>query len=377
MKLQCTKKLLDQMKIKAELEVVEDEGFSWHANIVTIDRKKLLVLVHDRTQYRIVFYGMKTKEWKTLDVVIRQGIRTTWRAEGIRSEVIEKYLAEMGDLTFAKTSDRSAVSKLNRAVMDAEWMFDHYWEEDLLQVELSKQVSRSYVKVGKKDYINPAKELPAFLMEFTGERVLEATVATMKIQLDFEELSVWRRVQVPLFLTFAEFHEVIQAVFDWDDSHVHCFYLFGDLARRDKNLQSHLGWHPDGMLATRCLVDHEEALEFEDPYVTQELEHGKRLSDLLTDKMLYVYDMGDDWEHLIEVEAITNTADFPFIRCLAGEGAAPPEDVGGEEGFEEFLAVMADESHEDHAWAKEWSQGRYFPAFDLERIDKKLKRRFQ
>ena len=377
MKLQCTKKLLDQLKIKPETETIENESFCWHANVVTIDRRKMLVLVDDRTQYRIVFYGMTAKEWKNLDAVIRQGIKSVLQAEGVRASVIEKYLAEMGELTFAKTADRSAVAKLNRAVMDAEWLFDHYQEDGLVQTEMSKQLSRTYVKVDKKDYVNPKEELQKFLVEMTGEIVLETTVAIMKIQLDFEEMSIWRRVQVPLFMTFAEFHEVIQTAFDWQEAHLHNFYLYGDLARRDKNLSDHPGWHPDGMFATRCLVDHEEALEFEDHDVIQELEHGKRLGDMITDKMLYLYDLGDYWAHMIEVEKIVTTTELPFVRCLAGQGAAPPEDVGGEDGFEEFLAVLADPTNEDHEWVKKWSQGRFFPEFDLERIDTNLKRRFR
>lgn len=377
MKLQCTKKVLDQMKIQPEPEVLEDERFSWHANVVILDRRKMLVLVHDVTQYRIVFYGMKAKEWKNLDAIIQEGIRRVWLAEGIRASVIEKYLAEMGPVRFAKTGDRSMIGKLNRAVSDAEWIFDHYWMEGLVQTELSKQVSRTYVKVGKKDYIHPVDELAKFLSEFAGEAALETTVAIMKIQLDFEELSVWRRVQVPLYLTFEEFHEVIQTAFDWQDCHAHCFYLYGDLARRDQNLLNHPGWHPDGMLATRCLVDHEEALDIEDPFICQELEWGKRLGDWITDKMLYEYDFGDNWVHLIEVEKIVNTAELPFVRCLAGEGAAPPEDVGGEEGFEDFLDTFFDPNDDDHEWCKEWSKGRFFPEFDLERIDENCKRRFR
>lgn len=377
MKLQCTKKLLDQLKIKAENEIVESDLFCWHANIVNIERRKMLVLVHDLTQYRIVFYGMKAKEWKSLDTVIRQGIQRVWQAEGVRPDVIDKYLDEMGDVQYSTTSDRSAVAKLNRAVMDAEWMFDHYWEEQLVQTELSKQISRTYVKVGKKDYINPVMELKKVLGAFAGESAMETTVAIMKIQLDFEDLSVWRRVQVPLFLTFEEFHEVIQVLFDWQDAHAHCFYLYGDLARRNSNLMNHPGWHPQGMMATRCLVDHEQALDIEDPFITQELARGKRLGDLLTDHMLYEYDFGDNWVHLIEVEKVISSSELPFVQCLAGQGAAPPEDVGGEEGFEEFLAVMADSSHEDHEWCTKWSRGRFYPEFELERINQSLKRRFQ
>ena len=78
-----------------------------------------------------------------------------------------------------------------------------------------------------------------------------------------------------------------------------------------------------------------------------------------------------------EVEEIFTASEPPFVRCLGGEGAAPPEDVGGEGGFEEFLAVMADVSHEEHTHFMAWSEGVYYPSFDVERVSEVLKRRFQ
>lgn len=377
MKLQCTKKLLDQMKAKPELIEAQDERFFWHANVVTVERRKMLVLVHDLTQYRIVFYGMKAKEWKNLNQVIREGIAKTWEIEGIRASVIEKYLAEMGDVILAKTKDRSAVAKLNHAAKEAEWMLHRYEEDGLVQVETGKRASRMLVGIGKGEYKEPTEELIGFLTEFTGESILDMPVAIMKIRLDFENLSVWRRIQVPLFLTFVELHKVIQIAFEWQDYHLHSFYLYGDLARRDDRFLNHPGWHPDGMMATRCLVDDEEALYYGDPHVTMEVETGKRLKNWMTDKMLYQYDFGDNWIHLIEVEKIRKESEPPFVRCLDGEGAAPPEDVGGEGRFEYFLEAMADESHEQYDYYREWSEGTFYPIFNVERVNKVLKRWFR
>ncbi|EOC99999.1 plasmid pRiA4b ORF-3 family protein [Caldisalinibacter kiritimatiensis] len=49
--------------------------------------------------------------------------------------------------------------------------------------------------------------------------------------------------------------------------------------------------------------------------------------------------------------------EFGYPICIEGEGACPPEDVGGIGGYEEFLEVINDPNHEDYegflTWAKE------------------------
>ncbi len=47
-------------------------------------------------------------------------------------------------------------------------------------------------------------------------------------------------------------------------------------------------------------------------------------------KLIYEYDFGDGWEHVIEVQKIVEPE--PGVKypvCLAGKKACPPEDCGG------------------------------------------------
>src|ERR1019366_1037297 len=47
-------------------------------------------------------------------------------------------------------------------------------------------------------------------------------------------------------------------------------------------------------------------------------------------KFRYVYDMGDDWSHEINVEKVLSAQpDMHYPRCTGGERACPPEDCGG------------------------------------------------
>jgi hypothetical protein len=80
----------------------------------------------------------------------------------------------------------------------------------------------------------------------------------------------------------------------------------------------------------------------------------------------YTYDFGDNWRHVITVEEITEPEPgVRYPRCLAGERACPPEDVGGEPGYEYFLDAINNPAHPEHAHYIEWG-GSFDPAvFDL------------
>src|SRR5699024_4981153 len=82
-----------------------------------------------------------------------------------------------------------------------------------------------------------------------------------------------------------------------------------------------------------------------------------KLFRLLTtgDEASYVYDFGDNWHHILTVEAVT--APEPGVRyprCVAGQGACPPEDVGGPFGYPEFVEALTDPAHPEHAERVEW-----------------------
>ena len=53
----------------------------------------------------------------------------------------------------------------------------------------------------------------------------------------------------------------------------------------------------------------------------------------------YIYDFGDHWKHRITLEkAEAKEMSSPY--CIGGEGACPPEDVGGMHGYQEMLEAF-------------------------------------
>jgi hypothetical protein len=123
---------------------------------------------------------------------------------------------------------------------------------------------------------------------------------------------VWRRVQVRAETTFATLHQIIQAAFGWTDTHLHTFEYDGE----------QIGV-PDPEWDNDCVDEAETTLD--------------RVLLGPKDRVRYTYDFGDNWEHDIVLEKVTdpNAMDGRAV-LLTGKGACPPEDCGGAWGYAEL-----------------------------------------
>lgn len=152
-------------------------------------------------------------------------------------------------------------------------------------------------------------------------------VARLEITLDWVEPRVMRRLEVPLDLRLDRMHLTIQAAMGWMDCHLWGF-------------RTAAATYGPPQLVEGAGDDYKRA----DKATVRDLIEGAG-----RDGMVYTYDFGDDWEHVIVVEAVGEAeAGELYPRVLAAEGACPPEDVGGPPGYEALLEALADPKHEDH-----------------------------
>ena len=90
----------------------------------------------------------------------------------------------------------------------------------------------------------------------------------------------------------------------------------------------------------------------------------------------YRYDFGDGWDHEAVIESIESLRSvLQFAACLEGERACPPDDCGGNGGFEVFLDAFADPAHEEHDDFVEWIGHTFDPeAFSVAATNAALQR---
>lgn len=163
---------------------------------------------------------------------------------------------------------------------------------------------------------------------------------------------------MPLTSSLKAVHDVIQAIMLFEDYHLFQFEI-GD---------RHYG--------------------YPDPEWGDDMRDARniRLATILArgeTRFTYTYDFGDDWRHSIVVEDVVVAdpmVDYP--RFVEGSRRAPPEDVGGLPGFEEFLRVMAAPADTEHDSIMTW-YGRRFDPTDIglgtinQRLGKLARRRAQ
>ncbi len=127
---------------------------------------------------------------------------------------------------------------------------------------------------------------------------------------------IWRRVLVPEGLFLSGLHDVIQEVMGWTDSHVHDFHW------REERFGM-----PDPEFDEERMVDERT--------VTL-----KELGLSIKDRLEYMYDFGDGWEHVLTLEKVLEAGEHQTPVCLKGARSCPPEDCGGAWGYENLLKIL-------------------------------------
>ncbi|WP_208635904.1 plasmid pRiA4b ORF-3 family protein [Amycolatopsis thailandensis] len=245
-------------------------------------------------------------------------------------------------------------------VVSAPYVLDDLTEFQLETLRITtdrdtKQVLDALQRLGAVTLRDKSAELTELgrsgMRRLLGEPEAGDPIYQVKITLlEIESLPVWRRVLVPAAIRLDRLHVVIQAAMGWDNYHLHNFV----------DGQTYYG-------------EAEPELQYRD-------ERKVRLDDLVKPggRLLYNYDFGDSWDHEILVEEATvATADGRYPRCVAGQAACPPEDVGGTGGYARLLQVLGDPGHPEHQDIVGWlgldDPGRFDPArFSLEETNQRL-----
>ncbi|MDR1352056.1 MAG: plasmid pRiA4b ORF-3 family protein [Treponema sp.] len=186
--------------------------------------------------------------------------------------------------------------------------------------------------------------------------VLRASIAEIRPQ-------IWRNLSVPGDYTLGDLHHILQIAFGWEDDHMHSFTI---------NSVEYGMTEMDGM----SFFNDMDVID-EDDVCLDDLDLRPK------QKFTYLYDFGDSWEHNItvskvvpagvEAKGVNKDINKEQPRCLGGERAGPPEDVGGAWGYMDMLEALKDPGHQRYEEFQEWAGDLDPEHFDQEEINARFK----
>ncbi len=191
----------------------------------------------------------------------------------------------------------------------------------------------------------------------SARQVNERGDATYRFKITLQDADpvIWRRIETK-DVTLGKLHELIQAAMGWTNSHLHQFEIAGTRYTDPRLMMN--GFDDFGAISYSgmCVSD-------------LVAKHNSKL------RMGYEYDFGDGWQHEVILEKVTESEPgVRYPRCIDGERACPPEDVGGVYGFADYVAAIMNPNHSEHDVLLEWN-GPFDPAeFDVTQATRRMKK---
>ncbi len=175
-------------------------------------------------------------------------------------------------------------------------------------------------------------------------------ILELDITLKDSKPKIWRRVLVPEDMNFHELHYVIQFAMGWSHSHLHQFIV---------------GRYQ------RCIGIPFGDDDFDEKEDSREIKINAILNAPKA-KIVYEYDFGDGWEHLVEVKKLHEPeAGKTYPVLIGGKMACPPEDCGGIWGYLDLVETMKKKGTDEYEEMVEWLGGELDPTeFDMDEINK-------
>lgn len=255
-------------------------------------------------------------------------VREQWRERFLLTSLIFAQTANDIPLLFQAAQDIAAgrpLHEIDEINVIAMWSLGQFEQPENLLQQLLAVNDLDINDLGQDEEFGGLADIfDLALPELDSANRPKRAVYQLKIQLKGSKPVISRTMQVMNTVNLADLHEILQIAMGWEMEHSYEF----------KNAE----------------------LSFVPPWFefTDESFYSRdgQLRDLLKnqgDKMTYVYDFGDWWEHQITLEKLlpAGRSNTP-TQLLKAKGVCPPEDCGGIGYFNHLRAVLTDPTHKEY-----------------------------
>ena len=136
----------------------------------------------------------KPRDFARMKDLIREAIIVALRMEGVSETVIDRYMADAGEIEFSKTANRSMVAKLNHTIYELRITQKCLDKSSLIQRYISIPMGRySQTSPGEDEYFVPIDRMLECLEIYLDEdengicqSVLDVELYQLKIKIEIE-----------------------------------------------------------------------------------------------------------------------------------------------------------------------------------------------
>ncbi len=179
-KLHATKKLLTKLPINKDgflpknknnysASVLTENPLSgWHANLITLQRRNCILMVHDSTRFPLLIIGLKKADFSKFNWYFEDAFMNTLLKLGANQQQLDTAVSWLGELSIDSVCDRSVQGTMNQMKGDIEHML---WYDNANITEISGYRTAIWLSdrpctvKGSKDCIWPQKAMLALLGE--------------------------------------------------------------------------------------------------------------------------------------------------------------------------------------------------------------------
>ncbi|CDQ18675.1 hypothetical protein SAMN05192559_101710 [Halobacillus karajensis] len=160
----ATKKL--QNEINKPIENIEEYNevpdiHQWHGNIVTLNRRKCLILMNNATGLNLTLLGLRKEQFEHLDSVIKGSLRQLFQLLDVEKGIADEMLAAADDIAYTKTNNRKILGMMNEIKFFTEDTVMGQAYEDIDAAEINNFNNKTLVFSGL-DKQNPYDQFIAY-----------------------------------------------------------------------------------------------------------------------------------------------------------------------------------------------------------------------
>lgn len=162
--------------------------FSWHANYINVNRKKILIILNDLTYTPIILQDVNAQKKNQLPQLIPEAIRIAFGIAGIPNEKTEEYLTIAGDTQVMTTSNRSIMGSIN-LVAEELGTFDLDLNQTINRKKMIFYSDYIHTKLFKQGYGSSAEALKEALNKpLKLEEIVEAEPYFIEKTWDYSQI---------------------------------------------------------------------------------------------------------------------------------------------------------------------------------------------